>query len=99
MRSKWSKTLSDLANAGLSRLVVLGGARLVGSLLQADQIDELQLTLTPKILGGEYNWVPSSLKNLPSTISRSDSWHLQTNQPIGENELLLKYFRNHFKNQ
>ncbi len=90
----WSKSLNQLKEAGLSRLVLLGGAELVGSFMHADQIDELQLTLTPKIIGGEYTWIPYRMENLPTVLSNPDSWHLKENDPLNENELLLRYFRN-----
>ena len=95
MLENWEQTLSQLTKLGLKRLVLLGGADLVGSFLQDDQIDELQLTLTPKIIGGEYNWVPAKIKNLPKQLSNSDAWVLTGSQSIGDNELLLRYLRNH----
>ena len=97
MRENWSSTLSQLSQAGLKRLVLLGGANLIGSFLQADQVNELQLTVTPRIIGGDYNWVPRNIQNLPKELSKSDAWHLKENQSIGDNELLLRYFRNSVK--
>ena len=98
-QGNWEKTLSQLSKAGLKRLVLLGGANLVGSFLKADQVNELQLTLTPKIIGGDYHWVPKNVENLPTELSESNAWHLKENKSIGDNELLLRYFRNSEKIQ
>ncbi len=94
MQENWKATLSQLTQAGLKRLLLLGGAHLVGSILQADQVDELQFTLTPKIIGGAYTWVPVKLENLPKLLSKNDAWILKQNEMIGDNEVLLRYFRN-----
>lgn len=48
----WKSALAQLSTLGLSRLVVLGGGELVGSLMAANLIDELWLTVCPLILGG-----------------------------------------------
>jgi len=94
MKASWPETISQLNKAGLCRLVLLGGAKLIGSFLAADQIDEIQLTLTPKILGGPYTWVPTELQNLPKVFQESDAWHLKENVLLSNNELLLLYHRN-----
>ncbi len=95
MQENWAETLSQLRTAGLKRLVLLGGASLVGTFLQADQVDELQLTLTPKIIGGNYSWVPSTIKKMPAELASTDAWLLTENKLIGDNELLLRYVRNY----
>ena len=92
----WPDTLSVLAQHGVDRLVLLGGAQLIASLLQDDAIDELQLTLTPRLLGGEKSWIPfraPSAFNLPSELSDSQAWTLAEATPLGGDELLLRYER------
>jgi len=44
--------LARLAEAGVERLLVEGGAELNGSLLISDLIDEVYFTITPALLGG-----------------------------------------------
>ena len=90
----WSQALNRLAELGLFRLVVLGGAQLAASLLQADVVDELQLTLTPKLLGGMHPWVPFQGGGLPEALGAVESWHLKAVEPLSGNELLLCYERN-----
>lgn len=48
----WSNALQQLAHLDIGRLAILGGGELVASLLAADLIDELWLTVCPLILGG-----------------------------------------------
>ena len=92
----WPDTLNVMARKGVERLVLLGGAQLIASLLQDDGIDELQLTLTPRLLGGETSWIPfkaPSVSNLPAELSDSRSWALAEATPLGGDELLLRYQR------
>lgn len=48
----WHNALSQLTQLGIKRLSILGGGQLVASLLAADLIDEIWLTICPIILGG-----------------------------------------------
>ena len=52
LTADWSQILQALGGLGLERLAVTGGGELVASLLAADVIDELWLTVCPLILGG-----------------------------------------------
>ncbi len=83
----WSQLLTDLRSSGLERLVLLGGAQLAGQLLQADLVDELQLTLCPLVLGGPYTWLPDVSRPEPQR------WSLLDQQHLGGGELLLRYQR------
>ncbi|HGY5539126.1 MAG TPA: dihydrofolate reductase family protein, partial [Prochlorococcus sp.] len=71
----------------------LGGAHLAASLLQADVVDEMQLTLTPKLLGGMHTWVPQQLDGLPEGLGEAEAWQLQAVETLVGNELLLRYIR------
>ncbi|MCP9917820.1 RibD family protein [Cyanobium sp. ATX 6F1] len=83
----WPALLGQLGALGLNRLVVLGGARLAGSLLQEALVDELQLTLCPQLLGGAHSWLP------PGTVLPLGNWELLEHRSLGEGELLLRYGR------
>lgn len=48
----WNNAFQQFTQLGLGRLAILGGGELVASLLAADVIDELWLTICPLILGG-----------------------------------------------
>ena len=50
--SDWQQIFRQLAALGLKKIVVTGGGRLIASLLAAEVIDEIWLTVCPLILGG-----------------------------------------------
>ncbi|MFN7229356.1 MAG: RibD family protein [Synechococcaceae cyanobacterium] len=84
----WSATLQALAAAGLQRLVVLGGAVLATSLLEEGLIDELQLTLTPLLLGGPHGWSQA----MPAAAA-GRHWRLEEVRRLEGDELLVRYGR------
>ena len=83
----WPDTLRDLAAAGLHRLVLLGGADLAGQLLAEHLVDQLQLTLCPRLLGGPHSWLPAGLD------LASSRWTLLEQRVLEGEELLLRYGR------
>ena len=83
----WGVALAGLADQGLDRLVVLGGAALAASLLAEGWIDELQLTLCPRLLGGPHAWLP-----LEAAVQAGE-WCLQEHRRLEGEELLLRYRR------
>ena len=89
----WDQRLGRLAALGVERLVLLGGAQLTADLLQADAVDELQLTLVPQLLGGEHCWLPVRGDALPSELALAGGWSFQEARPLGGCELLLRYRR------
>ena len=48
----WIDAFQQLASFGIKRLAILGGGKLVASVLAAGLVDELWLTVCPLILGG-----------------------------------------------
>lgn len=84
----WPETLAELGCRGVRQLVLLGGARLAQALLREDLVDELQLTLVPRLLGGPHAWLPAGSGPLPE-----GSWRLLEHRALGEGELLLRYGR------
>ncbi len=96
MRETWEENLNILNKKGFSKIALLGGAKLVTSLLLEDKIDELYLTFVPRILTGEYTWTALKVGHLPIELTKSNAWKLEAMQSIGGNEVLLKYLRNRF---
>ena len=90
----WRETLVQLASFGWSKLLLLGGARLCHSLLAEDAVDELQLTLCPRLLGGAFTWLPAQGTSLSPQLARTGAWTLVEARPIGDDELLVRYRRN-----
>ena len=93
LQTTWPQRLEALHQAGLRRLVLLGGAQLAADLFQADAVDELQLTLSPRILGGAHSWIPPQGQDLPVGLQRAEAWRLEAAQPLQGDELLLRYSR------
>jgi 5-amino-6-(5-phosphoribosylamino)uracil reductase len=55
---------------GIKRLGILGGGELVASLLAADLIDEVWLTVCPLLLGGATAPTPVGGEGFPSKLAR-----------------------------
>ena len=96
LQFKWRDSLDDLNHQGLSKIVLLGGANLISAFLTEDLINELQITITPHLLGGDYCWVSSKLRRLNTIMNKKNNWILKESKKLGNNELLIRYFRNNF---
>ena len=96
LKYKWRDSLHELTKEGLSKIVLLGGANLISAFLIEDLINELQITITPHLLGGDYCWVSSKLNNLNKIINANNNWILKESKELGNNELLIRYLRNNF---
>jgi 5-amino-6-(5-phosphoribosylamino)uracil reductase len=84
----WSQTLDRLAALGLERIVVLGGAQLAAALVAAEALDELQLTVCPRLLGGGHLWLPDG-----AWSDSSIRWELLEQKELEGGEQLLHYGR------
>ena len=94
LKFTWRDSLHDLYQKGITKIVLLGGANLISAFLLEDLIDELQITITPHLLGGDYCWVSSELRNLNTIMNKKNNWILKESKTLGNNELLIRYFRN-----
>jgi len=86
----WPAALAQLQALGLRRLLVLGGSGLIASLAEAALLDELQLTICPRLLGGGHGWLPPGAQ-VPPWLQ--EGWQLLEHRPLGGEELLLRYGR------
>jgi 5-amino-6-(5-phosphoribosylamino)uracil reductase len=93
LQSTWPQHLEALQRAGIRRLVLLGGAQLAAELFQVDAVDELQLTVSPRLLGGANSWIPPHTIDLPEALQQPDAWCFQAADPLQGDELLLRYRR------
>ena len=94
LKITWRDSLEHLRQRGIEKIVLLGGVTLISAFLLEDIIDELQITITPYLLGGDYCWVASKLRSLNTIMNKKNNWILKENKEIGNNELLIRYFRN-----
>ena len=93
LQAKWLDTLDELKKKGIYKIALLGGSELSGEFLKNDLIDELQLTIVPKIIGGDLNWAPNKKDFIPCRLSKDESWILKSQEDLGTNEILLRYIR------
>ncbi len=84
----WATALGHLGSRGLGRIAVLGGARLAGALVAAGELDEMQLTLCPSLLGGGHLWLPTDTRGDPS-----QRWELRRQEALAGGDQLLHYQR------
>ncbi len=94
LQETWKETFQLLGRKGLYKIVLLGGAELANSILTEDQIDELQLTFCPKILGGEKTWIPTAKNKNLLAIGKEEAWKLKEALPIEGSECIMRYLRN-----
>ena len=85
----WLQILQQFLQLGLERLVITGGGELVASLLAADVIDELWLTICPLILGGA---APSPVAGSGFLESAAPKLLLLSAEVVGS-EVFLHYRR------
>lgn len=86
----WRQALAALAALGQRRIVVLGGARLAAALAAEDLLDELQLTVCPRLLGGSHGWLPAEARVAPQARA---GWRLVEHRALPGHELLLRWRR------
>ncbi len=86
----WGQALEALGGLGQRRLVVLGGAQLAASLAAEDLLDELQLTVCPRLLGGGHGWLPADARVAPEARA---GWRLVEHRALPGDELLLRWRR------
>lgn len=84
----WNNAFQQLIDIGVGRLAILGGGKLVASLLEVDLIDELWLTVCPLILGGTSAPTPVEGEGFP--VNLAPRLQLVNVQTI-ENEVFLHY--------
>jgi len=86
----WPPALGDLAALGQRRIAVLGGAQLAAALAAKDLLDELQLTVCPRLLGGPHGWLPADALVAPQARA---GWTLVEHRALPGDELLLRWRR------
>lgn len=85
---EWHAALQQIANLGIERLAVLGGGQLVASLLQANLVDEIWLTVCPLLIGG--TTAPTPFDGEGFSPDRAPRLELLEAKQV-ENELFLHY--------
>ena len=78
----------ELAGRGLRRVLALGGGRLNFALLQARLVDELLLTISPRVFGG--GSAPTVADGEGFDLRRAPALELIACEPVGD-EVFLRY--------
>ncbi len=85
----WDKTLKEIGKNGINKIALLGGAKLINSFAMENLIDEIRVTIVPKIIGGQYSWIPAEANN---TIFRiNQSWKINSIKKLSTNEIVIHY--------
>ena len=88
----WKKTLSSLKEQGINDLALLGGAKLINSFIKEDLITDIQITITPQIIGGKYTWIPPEESNEIFNLKRL--CEIKSIKNLMNNEIHVHYKKN-----
>ncbi len=90
-RGSWKKTLDLLNNEGIKSIALLGGTKLINSFMEENLIDEIKITIVPKIIGGKFSWIPSFSGDNLSNLN--NHWVLKSVKELNTNEIFIHYTR------
>jgi len=90
-RNSWSETLLSIKQAGINRIALLGGAKLINSFVKENLVDEIKLTITPRIIGGEFTWIPT--EKTTQIFNFKQFWNIESIQELDKNEIHIHYTR------
>ena len=88
-KNSWLQTLSNLKKEGIKTIALLGGAKLIHSFMMEDLIDEINITIVPKIIGGDYIWLPYN-KN-EKILNYKQEWIIKSFKQLKTNEIFIHY--------
>ena len=86
----WVAVLAELHQAGITRLLLMGGGQLVATLARLDLIDELRLTICPLLLGGSQ--APTICDGDGFSLDQAPWFELVSAKPAAD-EIFLHYRR------
>ena len=89
--NSWLQTLSNLQKEGIQKIALLGGAKLIHSFMMEDLIDEIKITIVPKIIGGKDIWLPYK-KNV-EILDFKTEWHIKSSKKLKSNEIFIHYIK------
>tara|TARA_Y100000589_G_scaffold107409_1_gene101974 strand:+ start:373 stop:1023 length:651 start_codon:yes stop_codon:yes gene_type:complete len=88
-RNSWQETLSNFKTEGIKKIALLGGAKLIHSFMMEDLIDEIKITIVPKIIGGQYIWLPYI--NNENFLNFKREWIIKSLKQLKTNEIFIHY--------
>jgi len=90
--NSWLYTLNILKKEGIKRIALLGGAKLIESFFREDLIDEIKITICPKVIGGQYTWIPFNEKN--EIFNLENRWKIKMTKVLKTSEVFIHYTKN-----
>ena len=87
--NSWLHTLNILKKEGIKRIALLGGAKLIESFFTEDLIDEIKITICPKVIGGQYTWIPFKEKN--EIFILKNRWKIKMAKVLNTSEVFIHY--------
>ena len=90
--NSWLNTLNILKKEGIKRIALLGGAKLIESFFKEDLIDEIKITICPKVIGGQYTWIPLNEKN--EIFNFENRWKIKMTKVLKTSEVFIHYKKN-----
>ncbi len=90
-KNSWKKTLLSIKKAGINRMALLGGANLINSFIKEDLIDEIKITIAPRIIGGKFTWIPAEQTN--KIFNLKQFWNIKSIKELDRNEIYINYIR------
>ena len=90
-KNSWSETLLSIKQAGINRIALLGGAKLINSFVKENLVDEIKLTITPRIIGGQFTWIPTEKTN--QIFNFKQFWNIKSIKELDKNEIHIHYTR------
>ncbi len=91
-KDSWLQTLANLKKEGIKKIALLGGAKLIHSFMIEDLIDEIKITIVPKIIGGKYIWLP--YKTNERFLDFKNEWIIKSCKQLKTNEIFIHYKKN-----
>ena len=87
--NSWEKTLISLKKQGINDLALLGGAKLINSFIKEDLITDIKISIIPRIIGGEYTWIPPEQSN--KIFNLKTLWEIKSIKNFINNEIHVHY--------
>ncbi len=87
--NSWLQTLNILKKEGIRRIALLGGAKLIESFYNEDLLDEIKITICPKVIGGQYTWIPCKEKN--EIFNFENRWKIKMTKVLKTSEVFIHY--------
>ena len=93
--NSWLHTLNILKKEGIKKIALLGGDKLTESFFKEDLIDEIKITICPKLIGGQYTWIPFKKNEIFNFDNR---WKIKMTKVLKTSEIFIHYIKKSIKN-